>query len=578
MNGATGDRRSSTGHLSKGKTLTSPPAVRFSSSAKMRRRQFLLASAGFLTTGSFSCRLNRRTLELPFPGEILGASADIGHLLIQHQLPAPRTVRKASVVIVGSGIAGLSAGWKFHNSGFQDFEILELEPEVGGNARAGENSVSGFPWGAHYVPVPTHESRAVRELFEELGVIEKYTPGGAPVYREEFLCFSPQERLYIHGRWQEGLLPMIGTTPRDLEQYDRFKDIILWYRNRRDRFGRKAFAIPMEYSAQDNDLLELDRISIREFLYNHGLDSVPLHWYVNYACRDDYGSTSADVSAWAGLHYFASRDAESGEMEASTVLTWPEGNGWIIRQLRQKLQPRITTNVLVYHLETGEAGISVDCYHPKERVSHRILAKDLIFAAPTFLLQYLTPPMRTLSPQAIHEFQYAPWLVANLTLNAFPQQRAGVPLAWDNVVYDSDTLGYVVATHQTLKTYLRQTVFTFYHAMAEGLPTSQRLRLFETSWRDWVKFIVKDLSRPHPEIQTLIERLDIFRWGHAMVRPRVGFVWGEASRQARQPHGNLYLAHSDLSGFSIFEEAQYRGILASERILQKYKIPFTSSL
>jgi hypothetical protein len=371
---------------------------------------------------------------------------------------------------------------------------------------------------------------------------------------------------------------MIGVTRRDLEQYERFKDLVLSYRDRRDRLGRKAFAIPMECSAQDNDLLELDQISIREFLFNQGLDSVPLHWYVNYACRDDYGSTSADVSAWAGIHYFASRDAESGQMEASTVLTWPEGNGWIVRQLQQKLQPRITANALVYHLETGKAGISVDCYNPVERVSNRLLAKDIIFAAPTFLLKYLGPPLTTLSPQAIHEFQYAPWLVANLTLKAFPEQRAGVPLAWDNVVYDSDTLGYVVATHQTLKTHLRQTVFTFYHALAEGLPTSQRLRLFETPWQDWVNFIVKDLSRPHPEIQTLIERLDIFRWGHAMVRPRVGFVWGEASRQARQPHANLYLAHSDLSGFSIFEEAQYRGISAAERILQKYKIPFTSSL
>ena len=50
-----------------------------------------------------------------------------------------------------------------------------------------ENSVSRYPWGAHYVPVPSEQARAVLELFEELGVIERYDAGGHPVYKEEFL-------------------------------------------------------------------------------------------------------------------------------------------------------------------------------------------------------------------------------------------------------------------------------------------------------------------------------------------------------------------------------------------------------
>jgi hypothetical protein len=76
----------------------------------------------------------------------------------------------------------------------------------------------------------------------------------------------------------------------------------------------------------------------------------------------------------------------------------------------------------------------------------------------------------------------------------------------------------------------------------------------------------------------LITRLDIFRWGHAMVQPRVGFMWGEARKRATQPQGNIYFAHSDLSGFSLFEEAQYRGVLAAERVLAKLGVPFSSSL
>ena len=52
-----------------------------------------------------------------------------------------------------------------------------------------------------------------------------------------------------------------------------------------------------------------------------------MNWYMNYACRDDYGALAKDTSAWAGIHYFSSREAEE-----KGPLTWPEGNGWITRR------------------------------------------------------------------------------------------------------------------------------------------------------------------------------------------------------------------------------------------------------
>ncbi len=95
---------------------------------------------------------------------------------------------------------------------------------------------------------------------------------------------------------------------------------------------------------------------MREFLSSKGLDSVPLHWYVNYACRDDYGTEYSEVSAWAGIHYFASRGNEGEtEIENSTVLTWPEGNGWIIKRLRSQLERQIRPNSLVFHLGAWKA-------------------------------------------------------------------------------------------------------------------------------------------------------------------------------------------------------------------------------
>jgi len=60
----------------------------------------------------------------------------------------------------------------------------------------------------------------------------------------------------------------------------------------------------------------------------------------------------------------------------------------------------------------------------------------------------------------------------------------------------------------------------------------------------------------------------VFRWGHAMVRPVPGFMSGGARTALSALRGRVHLAHSDLSGMSLFEEATYRGATAAEAVLR----------
>jgi hypothetical protein len=60
------------------------------------------------------------------------------------------------------------------------------------------------------------------------------------------------------------------------------------------------------------------------------------------------------------------------------------------------------------------------------------------------------------------------------------------------------------------------------------------------------------------------------RMGHAMARPIPGFLGSEARRRFANGSGLVYYANSDLSGFSIFEEAQYRGVTAADRALRDF--------
>ncbi len=61
--------------------------------------------------------------------------------------------------------------------------------------------------------------------------------------------------------------------------------------------------------------------------------------------------------------------------------------------------------------------------------------------------------------------------------------------------------------------------------------------------------------------------MDLWPWGHGMIRPSVGFIWGDVRKQMRERDGNIVFAHSDMSGMSNFEEAQYHGVEAAKTVL-----------
>ncbi|EKE17911.1 MAG: twin-arginine translocation pathway signal, partial [uncultured bacterium] len=53
---------------------------------------------------------------------------------------------------------------------------------------------------------------------------------------------------------------------------------------------------------------------------------------------------------------------------------------------------------------------------------------------------------------------------------------------------------------------------------------------------------------------------------------------GQREKLAEFHSRRMTLAHADLSGFSLFEEAQYRGVLAAERVMQRRGVRCKSSL
>jgi glycine/D-amino acid oxidase-like deaminating enzyme len=502
------------------------------------------------------------------PGSIVFPSHVLGHKMRDGAFAIPSAWEDAKVVIIGGGVAGLSAAWRLARAGFDDFVLLELDSAPGGTAKSGANDVSAFPWGAHYITVPMKEHRALLTLLGELGIVEGTDEDGEPVIGEPYLCRDPPERLFHGGRWYPGLYLHEGEDPEDRAQLARFEAEMDRFALMRDGRGRRAFAIPVSASSDDPETTALDRMSMAAWLREKRFSSTRLLWIVDYACRDDYGATPEQTSAWAGIFYFAARLGR-GRQDAQPVITWPEGNGHLIAHLSARVAGRARLGAAAYDVvpteEGGRAGVDVLCLTEGGSRAIGIHAGHVIFAAPQFVARVALRHYRESPPDHASAFAYGAWMVANLTLRDRPKSR-GFPFAWDNVLYDSPSLGYVVATHQRCID-RGPTVITYYYPLLDDDPRAARTRLLSAGRDEWADVALTDLSRAHPDIRTLTTRLDVIRWGHAMIKPRVGMLWGGARAAAARPFRNVHFAGADLSGVALFEEAFDQGVRAAEEVL-----------
>ena len=550
----------------------------------MQRRQFLATAAATALAG---CHDAPRTLQGGFAGIDLARGHALRDLLQSGKLPAPSVVRRAQIIIAGGGVAGLAAARSLRLAGIDDFVLLELEDQPGGNSRGGSISSIACPLGAHYLPVPGDDSREVQDLLEELGLRQRIA--GRWQYDERHLCHSPQERLFRDGEWQEGLLPMQGVGASTLAQYRQFSALV-------QALGKAArFTMPVLKSLEVKRPLSpthqaLDALVFDDWLAQQGLDDAHLRWYLDYCCRDDYGAGTARVSAWAGIHYFASRHGfsapgEDAPPEQDGVLTWPEGNGWLTQRLAEPLRAggQLRTGCSVLRISEGRHGVEVDALHHATGTVERWQAPRAIVALPVFVAARVVQQAPAFLREAARRLHWAPWLVANIHIDAPLLDHPGAAPAWDNVLYQDANpggLGYVDAGHQRLdprSAITAPTVLSYYQALGD-VPQG-REQLATQPWTHWAQAALATLGVPHPDLARRAARVEVTRYGHAMSIPTPGTLGflskiglqrppvkrkqlsnGEQTRWLPTPTtARLAFAHADWSGYSVFEEAFTRG-------------------
>lgn len=499
------------------------------------------------------------------PGVIEGASHQLGHQLRDsHTSNETPEIIETPILIVGGGVSGLSCAYHLKKQGVTNFKLVELENKPGGNARGGRNNTTQFPYGAHYVTVANLNSKPLINFYHDAGVITGFDNQSIPIYNTRYFCKTPIERIHNGRYWELDNFPYGTMSSSEASEIDRFFEFINNWKNHIGQDGLTAFTIPMEDSSKDPNILKLDNIPFSQLLAQQGFTSTPLSWYAEYCCRDDFGAGIDKVSAWAGLHYFCARQGFGANTGDDSIITWPEGNQWLVDKLRTRIDDHITSNTMATSVKHEDGYYYVSCqdFASNSRVTYK--CSQLIMATPKFINQYLLKGVKEY--RAIPE--YAPWIVATITTTRVPGSKHA-RLSWDNFNYLGNGLGYIYAQHQTGKNKNDEYTLSYYWPISHLEPKQAREWMLSRNRTDWNKDILNDLETMNPGISEHITSINIWLWGHAMATPRVGTIWSGEREKDNSPMNGLIFAHSDMSGFSIFEEAFDRGYRAAEHVFKE---------
>ncbi|MDR6548230.1 monoamine oxidase [Chryseobacterium rhizosphaerae] len=490
---------------------------------------------------------------------ITGTNHILGHKLWAKDFPQFSEVIHTKYLIVGGGISGLSACRFFSQNNENDYLVLEMENHAGGNSSNGQNRFSKFPLGAHYLPLPNKENIEIIDFLEECKIYLGTDEHGEPVLDEYQMTFPQQERLFFKNSWQNDIVPQKGISVDTQKELERFFKMMDAFRLKKDALGKYWFAIPVHDSSREDEVLRLEKMLFKDWLKEHHFQSEELVWLLDYSCKDDYGLGIEFVSAWAGIHYFAGRKNNWSKRYKDQVFTWPEGNARLVQHFSKYTKGKLLPKNLVFDIKIGET-VEVLSFDNVEKKTKKIIAEKVLCTVPQFVNE------RIFNHKKASSFNYVPWLLTTIILrNEFGGDEE---LAWDNVIYGSDGLGYIYDQHQNVNQIMGEKVITYYKSFSTNDCRKARKKLYRMKEDELKASVLEDLKKAHPLIEDFILEMQFHKIGHAMIAPVPDQIFGEAAQTAKEPiDGKVFFAHSDLSGISIFEEAFYQGRRTAEQMI-----------
>ncbi|MFY0593400.1 FAD-dependent oxidoreductase [Roseivirga sp.] len=498
----------------------------------MKRRKFIkLTSLATLPIILQSCDWSEDTNGFPIT---VHTDIHTGHLIFKSQGFEKGDSISVETAIVGGGIAGLSAAYSLKD---RDFMLLELSEKLGGTSSFSALGNTTFAQGAHYdLAYPSNYGDEVLSLLEELKVIE-FQPW------KDSWSFSDKQYLISNARknicFEQGRFR--GDVLVEGEEKEKFHQILKPF------YGQML----MPSTMIDEKHSVLNEVSFFDYLNDRMNISDRFKRGLDYHMLDDWGGTTEQVSALAGIHYFTCRPYNTQVVD---LFSPPSGNGYFIDKMRDQLpNDRLLTSHLVKSVEKVADGFLTEVIDIENNLVKTISSKNIIYAGQKHALKYIMPDQYEL----FQNTEYAPWLVLNFVMKDGIEKKG----YWQNeMLTDDETfMGFVDSDMQETNDSDKRVLTAYY-----CLPSSSRndLKNVEANREVIVSKTLGYLNEYfEKDLTDLVEHVFIKVMGHAMPIPKPNYLFSD--KNENRLYENMTFAGVDNARLPLLFEAMDSGIQAA---------------
>jgi len=418
-----------------------------------------------------------------------------------HQFDRPGATRKADIVIVGGGVAGLSAAYFLRG---KDWLLLEKEPQFGGNALQEEFDGQLYATGSAYAYRGDEADQLATEIGLRLPSVNMPDP-------------TIVNKTYVPDTWKTG----IEHLPYPKEVRESFKE----------------FRVDMVKINIREKMAELDAQPFSNFTAAYAPEVQ--QWWDGFG-PSNWGATTEESSAFVGLANV--QDLLSGGDAKRAIL--PGGLGCITHKLVEVLQPkykeRMLDNAAVVAVVQDKDAVRVTYVHEGKLTT--VSTKAVLMCTPKHITARIVIGLPSEQKTAMRHYRYAPYPVVNVIFDK-PVYNRG----YDNWCPGSAFTDFIVAdwTIQKDPGYKQKNnILSFYTPMRER----QRSTLLEENdCKSLAARVLADFQKLLPEFNVDPVEVRVYRRGHPMFMAVPGH-YTKNRLAASHPMDRIFFGNADSGG------------------------------
>ncbi|MBB3697945.1 FAD-dependent oxidoreductase [Flammeovirga yaeyamensis] len=506
----------------------------------MHRRHFLQLSSSALLYYLSGCSSSDD--QLPFD-ITLRSDMERGHTLFQKKpYPQKDHLINTDTIIIGGGIAGLSAAFAM---GEEDYHIFELSDRWGGTSSAEKYHQNYFAQGAHYdLSYPEKFGNEVIQTLEQLNIIHKE---GEVYHFKDKEYVIPQKDLMLC-KYGNQYYNYVLFNEEEATQFYQFLH----------QFDDK---ITLPSRLNEASIQDLNHITFKDWLIQQGMEFSDVFWDgINYHMLDDYGTTIDEVSALAGISYYCNRPHED---EWADVFSPPQGNAYFVDKFEQAIpKQKKHLNHICRSISFDERNnqFKIELIDFEKNEVQNVIANKVIYAAPKHTLKFTFSEVLN---KTDYLMQTSGWVVVNLVFKEGVEFLGGL---WQNEnleTFDGEYLGFVDNITQNKEGNRMLTAYyCFAHQQKEKLVDIQKTPNLLVRYT--LEKIASFLDLKTTDITPKIEQSFVHLMGHAMPKVGVGYLGTDLNIDRK--YKNFVFAGVDNGRLPFLVEAIDSGIVAVQEL------------